>query len=213
MIKNNILLITFALLGLIGAQAQELTKKEVLLADSLEFDKDILKLVRSQTTATFRGIPKNDRYEYPAVVLTIERNKASKLIDELMRIKHRLKTKGYIIFTSMRSDDGETDEVRIVKTDDPLYPIKYMDTQGSFPKLSNEQIFDKIERWYGRKGCVVIGAGPDWIAVKFVLPLENTDEFANDMINFCPALESVYRGAERLAAKLKEDNPKILLEW
>ncbi|WP_405208019.1 DUF4253 domain-containing protein [Aquimarina sp. LLG6339-5] len=195
------------------AQAPEITDEERTLADSLEFDHDILKLVRANTDAEFKSISKSDKYEYPALAFHLEREKGNKLINELNHVRYRLNTKGYIIFKAILSNDAESDQIRIVKFADPLYPIQYMKTQGSYPKLSTAQIFDKIERWYESKGCIVNGAGKNWVQIKFVLPIENTDELAKEMIDFCPALESVYRGYERLSEKLKKDRPEILLEW
>jgi len=195
------------------SQAPDITDKEQILADSLEFSYDILKLVRAHTDVKFKNISKSDEYEHSALAFHLEREEANNLINELNHPRYRLNSKGYIIFKAILSNDAESDQIRIVKFADPLYPIKYMKTQGSYPKLSTEQIFDKIERWYESKGCIVNGAGKNWVQVKFVLPIENTDELAKEMIKFCPALESVYRGYARLSEKLKENRPEILLEW
>lgn len=195
------------------SQASKITDEERALADSIEFSYDILKLVRSNTNVEFKIIPKGNQYEYPALAFHLKREAAKNLINELNHIRYRLNSKGYIVFKAILSNDAESDQIRIVKFADPLYPIKYMKTQGSYPKLSTEQIFDKIERWYESKGCIVNGAGKNWVHIKFVLPIENTDELAKEMIRFCPALESVYRGYERLSKKLKEKRPEILLEW
>lgn len=75
--KLNTILITWFMVSLTSSYSQELTKKEVILADSLEFSYDVLKLVRLHTVAEFRGIQKDDRYEYPALVLNLEHKKTS----------------------------------------------------------------------------------------------------------------------------------------
>jgi len=212
-IQINKFLLLFILIIVTKVQAQKLNKKEQILADSIEFSYDVLKLVRSNTDAEFKSIPKSDKYEYSALAFHLERKAADNLVNELKRIRYRLIEKGYIIFKAILSNDGESDQIRIIKFADPLYPIQYMKTQGSYPKLSTEQIFDKIEKWHGRKGCIVNGAGKNWVQIKFILPLENTDKFAKEMISFCPALEGVYRGYERLSKKLREEKPEVLLEW
>ncbi len=194
-------------------QSQELSETELAIAESTNISQEVLKLVRTHTDATFIDIPKDDTHEYAALAINLENEKATALVNELRKIRYMKALSGYTVFKAIRNQNAADDQVRILHQEDPLYPIKYMKTKGSYPKLSTDQIFDKIERWHGRRGCVLLGAGKNWVELQFVLPLEDTDKFAKEIISLCPALDSVYRGYERLSKKLQEEKPTILLEW
>lgn len=201
----------FLIVSIVVAQAPVLTEAEKSMADGIGFDHEVLLLLRTQTQAEFIKIPKDDSHTAPAIAVRLGHFDAPVVLKDL---KNRLLFKGYLLFLS---DNGNTStdglhELRLLKEQDPLEPIKYMGTSSDEPAWTTTEIYEKIQEWHGYKGCTVVGAGENWLELKFVLPLEDTEELAQDIIDFCPKILNFNGNKEYLANDLK-DMPKLYLEW
>ncbi|WP_394973771.1 DUF4253 domain-containing protein [uncultured Croceitalea sp.] len=195
----------------LSAQPPTLNEAEKSLANEIEFDQEVLLMLRNQTKAAFIKIPVDETHEIPAIAVRLGHFDAPAVLKEL---KNRLVFKGYVIFLSdngNESIDG-LHELRLLKAEDPLIPIKYMNTTSTSPEHTNLEIYEKIEKWHGYNGCTVEGAGKNWLTLKFVIPLEDTDELAQDIIDFCPKILNFNGSKENLALDLK-DKPSLNLEW
>ena len=209
--KTAITLLIFLLTITLNAQPPSLTPSEKVLADEIEFDHQVLVMLRNQTKAEFLKIISDDTHEIPAIAIRLSNSDAQAIVTEL---KNRLLFKGYVLFISVIGNEGTNElyEIRLLKAQDPLIPIKYMKTESESPALTNDVIYNKIRRWNSRKGCTVNGAGKNWLHLKFVLPLKETEELAQDMIEFCPNILKFNGSKENLVIDLK-NKPSLYLEW
>ncbi|QLG44763.1 DUF4253 domain-containing protein [Costertonia aggregata] len=191
------------------AQPPELTAFEKVMADEIEFDHDVLLLLRTRTSSEFIKVPADENHQIPAISIRMGHFDAPAVLKEL---KTKLLFSGYILFYADQGNDS-TDglhELRLLKTEDPLYPIQYAGT--STDSISNMEIYEKIETWTGYHGCTLVGAGKSWLMLKFVLPLEETEALAQDIIDFCPKILNFNGSKQYLATDLK-DRPNLYLEW
>ncbi len=67
---------------------------------------------------------------------------------------------------------------------DPLFWVR--GTNGSNYDLGTGDILKRIAEWSGRCELAVVGAGFDWVELRFnTLPI-NVEEFAEEVYDFCP---------------------------
>ncbi|WP_350284456.1 DUF4253 domain-containing protein [uncultured Croceitalea sp.] len=203
------LLLFFSII--INAQAPELTAEEIAMADKLDVDQKVLLMLRGASQAEFIGVEADEILGLPAIAMRMNHFDAPTVVKDLQT---RLLFEGYVLF---QSDQGDTSndglhEIRLLKTNDPLSPIRYMQTSAVEPALSNDAIFEKIEDWHGRYGLIIMGAGPKWIKAKVAIPLEDTVTFAKQLLEFCPKLKSFYGTEADITSMLKE-MPNLELDW
>jgi len=103
---------------------------------------------------------------------------------------------GFLAFWSERREpDGmkDTDEVLILKTDDPYAAIRLRGTDGADYGVSNGDIIDRLQDWRQLCELRVVGAAWDWVAIQFETLPEKICAFAEEVYLFCP--DTVEQGA------------------
>ena len=178
-LRLTYLFLFFSIIG--HAQAPELTAEEIATANKFDIDQKVLLMLRGASQAEFIGVEADEILGLPAIAMRMNHFDAPAVVKDLQA---RLLFEGYVLF---QSDQGDTStdglhEIRLLKTKDPLSPIRYMQTSAAEPALNNDAIFETIEDWHGRYGLVVMGAGPKWIKAKVAIPLEDTTAFAKQLL-------------------------------
>ena len=100
-----------------------------------------------------------------------------------------LHNRGYRAFWSERHEPNgmkETDEVAVLKTDDPYAMIKVRRSDGANEDVFTDDIIERLEQW--KKDCEfeVVGASRDWVAMLFLRLPNDLLRFTEDVYLFCP---------------------------
>jgi|GEM_PF-3063456 len=169
----------------------KLTADEIALARELKFDEEVCLLVKSQANKKLERLQETSESEDPqpgpgVSVAVKDGEEAEQLINALRDL---LSKRGYRAFWTQRDESNgieETDEVAILKTDDPYAIIKICKSDGANEDVSTEDILDRLERW--KKDCEfeVVGASRDWVALQFSQLPKDLLRFAEDVYLFCP---------------------------
>lgn len=111
---------------------------------------------------------------------------AEQLIDAL---RDPLSKRGYRGFWTQRDVSNgmkETDEVAILRADDPYGMIKLRRSNGANEDVYTDDIIEHLREWKRDCEFEVVGAGGDWVALKFSRLPTDLLGFAEDVYLFCP---------------------------
>jgi hypothetical protein len=163
------------------------------LAASAGIDEAVVALVRAQTENEFAPIqPAPDAFHGFSVAV---KNGAE--AEALMEaIVPGLASLGYKAFWSERREpDGmkDTDEVLILKTDDPYAAVRLRGTNGANYDVFTDEVIERLQSWREICQLRVVGAARDWIAIQFDTLPEKICAFAEEVYLFCP--DTVEQGA------------------
>ena len=187
----------------------QLTPQETALAQEVNFDQDICLLIKSHANKKLERL--QETFDYgkvrpgPGVSVAVnDGEEAERLINAL---RDELSGRGYRAFWSKRYEpDGmeETDEVAILKTDDPYAMIKLCQSDGANYDVSTEDIIDRLSEWKKRCDFEVVGASRDWVALQFSRLPADICQFAEDVYLLCP--DTVGQG---VSLKYGDDEKRI----
>ena len=169
----------------------ELTADEIALARELKFDEEVCLLVKSRANQKLEQLQETSESgnAQPGPGLSVavkDGEEAEQLIDAL---REPLSNRGYRAFWSERHEPNgtkETDEIAILKTNDPYAMIKVCRSDGANEDVSTDDILDRLEQW--KKDCEfeVVGASHDWVAMQFSRLPKELLRFAEEVYLFCP---------------------------
>lgn len=163
------------------------------LAATAGIDEAVVALVRDQTESEFALIESAPGAMVGFSVAVKNGSEAETLMDAVVP---GLATLGFLAFWSERREpDGmkDTDEVLILKTDDPYAAIRLRGTDGANYDVSTEDIIERLQGWRQLCEFRVVGAARDWVALQFETLPEKICAFAEDVYLFCP--DTVDQGA------------------
>lgn len=118
---------------------------------------------------------------------------------------------GYLLFYF--ADNEYKFYLGAIKSNNPMDILKWRGTDGINYDHTNQDIINKLEEWGKTNPINILGVSYDWVYLSFTNPVDNVEEFANDVYNFCPdAVDQGTETIEALAATIKERN-QIFLWW
>jgi hypothetical protein len=163
------------------------------LAAQTGIDEAVVELVRAQTELELAPIqPASDTFRGFSVAVK-HGGEAESLMEA---IATGLIAFGCKDFWSERRDaDGmkDTDEVLVLKTDDPYAAVRLRGTNGANDDVSTDDIIERLQDWRQLCEFRVVGAARDWVAVQFDTLPERICAFAEEVYLFCP--DTVDQGA------------------
>lgn len=108
----------------------------------------------------------------------------------LLRLRAPLLETGYLPFLIDQAFDFQDrpDKIAVLKTTDPLAPLRFCQTNAANYDLGPEEVQAKFAEWAGRFDYDLLGAGPDWVDMRFHTLPDDLDAFACELYEFCPDL-------------------------
>jgi hypothetical protein len=199
------ILLIMGIFSIFGANSKKLTQKETELINKLNFDIDLLTVLKKETKSELKQLPEINEYGevtdelYNGIHSKSDEEKGKEIVKKLKKL---FKKKGYLIFLF----EGENEfSVAVIKGNDELEILKYRRTDGINYSYENEDIIKKISEWKDKYGITVIGCGRDWLEVKFDKLPSDLDAFANEVYEFCPdSVDQGVREVENLKQLIKE---------
>jgi hypothetical protein len=184
-----------------------------LLARQTGLDETVVEAASAVGTNLRRLMGTNARgLEQPARGVTVEvpHRRAASLAEELRRQLDA----GHVVFVSQRRHgiDQQPDEVSVVRSNDPLEPLRIMNTSGPNYHLSARRVMAKLRAWDRRYGLQLIGAGHDWVEARLKKLPADLRAFAVEVYEFCPDAVSEVQSVDRLMAELQLTRT-LYLRW
>jgi len=201
----------------------QLSESEELILDSIEFDSEVLKLVRAYTDSSIYILSTSFNYYIDSLkqVNTItkkhngfsfkaEQGKANEIVYEL---KDRLKNKGYLIYISDVNFGYSSDEISLLKSNDQFDILRVEETDGINYGFENKDVIAKLQEWNNIYPFQIISAGLDWVEAIFIKRPDNMRKFAKELYEFCPDIVEQGVGSVNKLEKEMERSGILYLWW
>ena len=198
----------------------KLTTDEIAIARKVGFDEEVCLLVKSHAKKKLERLQETLDYGKlrpgPGISVAVkDGGDAERLMNAL---REELTRRGYRAFWSKRYDsDGmdDSDEVAILKTQDPYAMIKLRQTDGANFDVSTDDVMAKLDEWRNLCEFDVVGASGDWVALQFSRLPKNICRFAEDVYLICPdtvgqGVGYKYRNDKRRIAEARRLCPEPL---
>lgn len=163
-----------------------LSDGERSLAESTKFDMSIINIVKQAgyRIEPLTGISRSGN--------EIKVNGLSFLVNEdqslmfMQQYSKKLQDMGYQLFRQERGYDYAWDRLAIIKSSNKYDILNIRKTHAYTHNLSTEKIIEKLKQWDKRYGITIVGAGYNWLNLKFDRLPENLPAFADEVLAFCP---------------------------
>ena len=204
-----------SLLLLFSCKENVLTPKEEALIKKLNFDTELMRLVKNETGNDLTQLSSIDN-ETGEISSGLYNGIFSKtLIDDnytiVKKLKDKFKQKGYLIFTFI--DEKDEPKIAVIKGTDELDIVRYRRTDGINYNLENIDVVEKLEKWKSKNDLNILVCGRDWLQFEFKTLPSDLDAFANDAYQFCPDIVDQGVGdINNLKSAVKEMNG-LYLWW
>ena len=173
-----------------------LTPDETRLAAAIGFEPAALRLVKAAGDAVFpleplAGHPYREGVgEAPAAgafSVAVPREQSEPLLAVL---RAALVPRGYLPFLAEMTFDFEQkpDRIAVLRTDDPLAPLRFCGTSAGNFDLSPDDILARFRDWQRRFSFAILGAERDTVLVEFHTLPDDPDAFVRELYQFCPDL-------------------------
>lgn len=176
------------LLFLCSCKGNNLTLKEQALVKKLNFDTELMVLLKKQTLSELRQLPIFDdqtgeitKGVYKGVYSKVRKDGDYKTVKSL---KDKFRAKGYLIFTFIDEKDNEA--IAVIKGTDELDIVRYRKTDGINYNLQNKDVVAKLQKWKSKNDFNVLVCGRDMLQLEFKTLPNDLDAFASDVYKFCP---------------------------
>lgn len=193
-----------------------LSSKEESLAGKINFDKQVLLLIKTETGKELKqlkgyDIETDEDINVSGISFKVPENEAIKLIYSL---RSKLTPTGYSAFLTERNFgiDRQEDEVGILKTTDEYEILRVQHTNGYNYDIGPEEIVAKLKEWDNRYSLDIIGADLDWFEARFSKTPNNMTAFAKEVYEFCPdVVDQGTETVEKLAEEMSRE--KTIYCW
>ncbi len=184
--KNIILISSF--LSLFGCKANDLTPKEKELVNKLNFDLELMTILKNETLNELTQLPNIDN-ETGEVSDGLFEGIHSKIIKDdnykvVKKLKEQFKNKGYLIFVFTDNDDNYS--VAVIKGNDEIEIVKYRRTDGINHEIENKDVVEKLVKWKSKNEFNILGCGRDWLQFEFKNLPTDLNKFSKEAYEFCP---------------------------
>jgi hypothetical protein len=211
--KKITILLSF--LFLCSCKGNDLTPKEQELVKKLNFDTELMILVKNETANELTQLPAIDG-ETGEISNKLFDGISSKTLNDdnytiVKKLKDKFKEKGYLIFTFI--DDKDEPKIAVIKGTNELDIVRYRRTDGINYNLENIDVVTKLENWKSKNDLNILVCGRDWLQFEFKTMPTDLDAFAKDAYKFCPDIVDQGVGdINNLKGAIKEMNG-LYLWW
>jgi hypothetical protein len=124
-----------------------------------------------------------------------------------------LRKQGFLIFTSEQNFGTVPDVVTVIKGTSQYDILMVQRTEGMNYKLSTAAIVKWLKARQKRYPFAITGAGPDWVAARFIKPPKDMKVFAREIHAFAPdVLSQGEKSITKMAQQMKQSN-SFYLWW
>lgn len=136
----------------------------------------------------------------------------TKNADDLVeRTREELRKKGFLIFKTSRRYSSVAETVSVVRGKNSFELLRLQGTEAPNYNLDAKAITLWLKNQQ-QTACIVVGAGPDWVEVRFKRPPQNMLSFARKVAAFAPdVLEHGQRTPEELVERMQKMNGFVLV--
>lgn len=176
---------------------------------------EAVRIVRAYAPAAFieRLLGYDDDYndiEVAGITFALEGADPDAHMRVVLDLDDSLSSMGYAAFLTERNRLSETERdtlheylAAIIRSEDPLEPVRLRNTAAFNYELSNADIVEKLEAWNKQFGVRVIGADYDWVALTFKTLPKDLKIFAADIYVFCP--DAIEQGTAPVYESMDDD--------
>ena len=195
-------------------QKTNLSEKEIQICNSVSFDRSLAEKIKKKTGNEIVLIPQIS--EYGEVLKEKGDGLCSKTTEQgsyrfVADNKLFFKGKGYLLFVF--EDDNREYYLATKKGADELDILRWRQTNGINYDLENKDVIAKLESWKSKYDFIILGAGMDWLQLKFIATAPDFNTFANEVYEFCPDIVDQGTGdIPTLVRELKKING-VYLWW
>ncbi len=210
--------VIFFLLGaalmILGAKHQvSLSPHEEDLAKLVGFEKRVLLLVKEVIGEDVHRLTGYDENDYqimaPGISVEVPEDKADALLASLRK---RLRPLKYMAFVIETNEGIKTDKIGVIKGNDQYDILRVMQTDGNSYDITNDDVVERLQEWEAASPFEIVGAGSDWVDIKFKTLPKDMKAFSEEVYEFCP--DAVEQGAGSVEELQKEiEKTKRLLLW
>ncbi|MBI3991248.1 MAG: DUF4253 domain-containing protein [Candidatus Omnitrophica bacterium] len=196
----------------------QLTLQEEELAVEFGFDKEVLLLLKKESTGelkqlvtiyAYSGGPPLFKANGISAYVPVEKDKdfmRKKTKKIVAGIKLKL-PKGYLVFQSEMNFAFKPDKVSIIKSIDQYDILRVMGTSGNDFPIENQAVIAKLKEWERNYPFEIIGAARDWVEAEFKVMPKDINAFAKEVYAICPDIVGggpTIRTVEDLASAIEE---------
>jgi len=200
-----------------------LSETEINLITSLGFDTNVFLLLRSETDAPFTQLVTqeyiadettgtyvlHDRLQ-KGIEFTAEAEQAYNIIYNL---KNVFPGKGYQIFICEKDKNDRVYQIGVIQSADQFDILRVMETNGENYNITTNHIVQKLQDWNSKYAFTIIGASSEWVEALFTQMPVNTDQFANEVYEFCPDVVEKGSGSVKFLGRQISETGILYLWW
>jgi len=202
----------------------QISEYEKSILDSLDFDSEILKQIRTYTDSVIhiRSLVSEIYYDSVSVFdktvkdhrgfyFNAEENLARKIVLEL---KDKFRNKGYLIYISESNFGYDPDKISVIKSTDQFDILRLEETNGANYSIENEDVIDKLQEWNTKFPFEIIAADFDFVEAVFIKnPTDYIYDFSEEVYKFCPDVVDQGTGSVKELANQMRISGTLYLWW
>lgn len=172
---------------------KSLSENERVICDNLEFDKDLVLIVKNYVLDSMQSTPETDSvYNNFLKKGLCTRSYSETDYEFVLAHKEQFRKKGYLLFI-FGNEKNLSNYIAILKGNNELDLIKWSRTNAINYGINNKKLYNKFAKWKVENDFWILGVGLDFIFIKFKGKIKNVSAFANEVAEFCP--DAISQGA------------------
>lgn len=197
--------------------------EDAQLAETADVDFEIISILRHETDSVFSQLTTTSyifNQEENAYVRTSIKQKgivfstdAENAYNLVLKLREDLFTLGHLIFISEADKAHNIYSIAIIRSSDQFDILRLMQTNGENYNIFNKDVISKLNEWNTKYPFIIIGAGSDWVEAMFDQSPANTENFANEVYEFCPDVVDSGSGSVKYLADEMKDTGVLYLWW
>jgi hypothetical protein len=215
---RKIFIFTVGLSAFLGC-GQNLTKQEKALCKSLGIDENIALEIKNVSKSAIEQLPQINEYgevleeKFDGICSkapTVNYMFSPKTLDFVSKNKSKFQEQNYNLFIF---DSGENNYLAVIKGKSDIEILNWRQTNGINYDIDNDSLISKLQEWKSKNDFILLGAGMDWLQIRFISQTPDFDEFAKEVYEFCPdVVDQGVGDFEKLAPMMKRMNG-VFLWW
>lgn len=190
-----------------------LSDEESSLIENIMFDMKIINMIKQ---AGYRIEPltgishSGNKIRVNGLSFVVNEDQSSMF---MQKYRKKIQAMGYQLFRQERGYDYSWDRLAIIKSSNKYDILNIRKTHAYTHNLSTAKIIEKLKQWDKRYGITIVGAGYNWLNLKFDRLPEGLPAFADEVLAFCPDV-LLYSAATVMQLQLEIKSTKALfLQW
>jgi len=198
---------------------QNLTKQEKALCKSLGIDENIALEIKNVSKSAIEQLPQINEYgevleeKFDGICSkapTVDYMFSQETLDFVSKNKSKFQEQNCNLFIF---DGGENYYLAVIKGKSDIEILNWRQTNGINYDIDNDSLISKLQEWKSKNDFILLGAGIDWLEIRFISQTPDFDEFAKEVYEFCPDIVDQGVGDfEKLAPVMKSMNG-VFLWW